>query len=223
MKIYVLFLGLLGAVMLPSPAQANMDEYYEYIDEYHKEKQEFLDLKRRAEQGDATAQGELGVLYFEGKPPGIPRNTKKAVKWLKAAAENGDPNSLYVLGFLHMGGMNQLLGGRVEEDEDKARKYIEQAAESGHRDAQKVLAGMNATAEFLYEKKDMVEAYKWAYLAKGEGEEEDQEMAEVVKGLESAMTASEIQRAKGMVERYKAQHGYTSRSYGTSGGGLFSE
>ncbi len=40
-----------------------------------------------AEQGNANAQYNLGVMYQQGW--GVPRDYKKAVKWFRLAAEQG--------------------------------------------------------------------------------------------------------------------------------------
>ena len=49
-----------------------------------------------AEQGDATAQGNLGLMYDEGQ--GVPQDYKTAVKWYRLAAEQGDapPSPIWV-------------------------------------------------------------------------------------------------------------------------------
>jgi TPR repeat protein len=42
-----------------------------------------------AEQGDAFAQTNLGLMYSKGK--GVPQDYKTAVKWYRLAAEQGYP------------------------------------------------------------------------------------------------------------------------------------
>jgi len=46
-------------------------------------------LKPLAEQGDARAQAQLGIMYAEGK--GVARDDSEALKWLRKAAEQDDP------------------------------------------------------------------------------------------------------------------------------------
>jgi len=41
-----------------------------------------------AEQGDATAQSNLGVMYDKGQ--GVPQDFKEAVKWYRLSAEQGN-------------------------------------------------------------------------------------------------------------------------------------
>ena len=52
--------------------------------------------KPLAEQGNADAQYNLGVMYAQGK--GIPQNHKTAVKWYRLAAKQGDAFAQYNLG-----------------------------------------------------------------------------------------------------------------------------
>ena len=44
-----------------------------------------------AEQGKASAQFNLGVMYDKGQ--GVPEDDKAAVKWYRLAAEQGDANA----------------------------------------------------------------------------------------------------------------------------------
>ena len=41
-----------------------------------------------AKQGDASAQHNLGQLYYQGK--GVPQDDKTAAKWFRLAAKQGD-------------------------------------------------------------------------------------------------------------------------------------
>ncbi|GAB7221611.1 hypothetical protein VoSk93_08230 [Vibrio owensii] len=59
---------------------------------------DFNSTKKRAEQGDADAQFNLGVIYYRGK--GVPQNYQEAAKWLRKAAEQGDARSQYNLGVM---------------------------------------------------------------------------------------------------------------------------
>ena len=44
-----------------------------------------------AEQGDATAQYNLGLMYDEGE--GVPQDDAEAVRWYRLAAEQGDASA----------------------------------------------------------------------------------------------------------------------------------
>ncbi len=51
------------------------------------------ELKPLAEQGQADAQYNLGLMYSNGW--GVVQNYKAAVKWYKLAAEQSDADSVY--------------------------------------------------------------------------------------------------------------------------------
>ena len=49
---------------------------------------EIDDLRERAEQGNASAQSDLGLAYYKGE--GVPEDYVEALKWLRKAADQGD-------------------------------------------------------------------------------------------------------------------------------------
>ncbi len=52
-----------------------------------------------AEQGDAYAQNNLGLMYYEGE--GVPQDDKTAVKWYTLAAEQGIADAQNNLGVMY--------------------------------------------------------------------------------------------------------------------------
>jgi len=56
-----------------------------------------------AEQGDATAQFNLGVMYNFGQ--GVPQDYQEAVRWYRLAAEQGYAPAQFNLGFLYDKGL----------------------------------------------------------------------------------------------------------------------
>ena len=62
---------------------------------------EFEEAKRLAEDGDAEAQNDLGVMYGNGE--GVPQDYKEAVKWYRLAAEQGVAAAQYNLGGMYYG------------------------------------------------------------------------------------------------------------------------
>ena len=59
--------------------------------------QDDLDTVRQAaEQGDATAQFNLGVMYAKGE--GVPQDDAEAVRWFRLSAEQGHASSQGALG-----------------------------------------------------------------------------------------------------------------------------
>ena len=57
---------------------------------------EFDETKALAEQGLATAQYNLGVMYADGD--GVPENVTEAVKWYRKAADQGDAEAQFNVG-----------------------------------------------------------------------------------------------------------------------------
>jgi TPR repeat protein len=55
----------------------------------------FATYKREAEAGDAIAQMNLGICYFNGS--GVAVDKAEAVKWWKRAADSGDADALMML------------------------------------------------------------------------------------------------------------------------------
>ncbi len=91
----------------------------------------------KANQGDADAQFNLGLLYERGV--GTPQDTKQAVYWYTKAAEQGHVNAQYSLGSLYH---NSNYGEEVPQDSKKAVYWLTKAAEQGLVHAQCLLGNM---------------------------------------------------------------------------------
>ena len=81
--------------------------------------------KPLAEQGDASAQYNLGLMYRNGK--GVPEDDKQAVKWYRLAAEQGFTNAQYNLGVMYANGSG------VSEDDKQAVKWYRLASEQARK------------------------------------------------------------------------------------------
>ena len=82
-----------------------------------------------AEQGDAGAQTNLGVMYGNGE--GVTQDYKEAVKWYRKAAEQGHAMAQYNLGVMYDNGEG------VIEDDVYAHMWWNIAASNGDDDAMK--------------------------------------------------------------------------------------
>ncbi len=80
-----------------------------------------------AEQGDARAQFNLGVMYKNGQ--GVPQDYKTAVKWYRLAAEQGNASAQSNLGTMYGNGTG------VIQDNVYAHMWFNIAASSGDKDA----------------------------------------------------------------------------------------
>jgi hypothetical protein len=84
-----------------------------------------------AEQGNAQAQHNLGVLYDKGE--GVTQDYAEAMKWYHLAAEQGDYIAQYKLGVMCREGKG------VPQDYPEAAKWYRLASEHGHANAQQSL------------------------------------------------------------------------------------
>ena len=121
----------------------------------------FADTKKQAEQGDATAQFNLGYKYDFGE--GVVEDNEAAAKWYRLAADQGDADAQYNLGVLYF------FGEGVAEDKEAAVKWYRLAAEQGDADGQWALGFMYDNGEGVAE--DNEAAVKWFRLAAAQGDE----------------------------------------------------
>ena len=92
------------------------------------ERQNFVRIKASADNGDAGAQLQLGMLYASGM--GVTRDPVKAAKWHRKAAEQGLPQAQYQLG------LDYANGEGVKVSQTEASKWFRKAAEQGMAEAQ---------------------------------------------------------------------------------------
>ncbi len=77
----------------------------------------FEETKRLAEQGDAFAQYNLGIMYEDGL--GVPEDDAEAVRWFRLAAEQGyafaqfNLGSVYYCGVIQKNELKRRYHGRV--------------------------------------------------------------------------------------------------------------
>ena len=89
-------------------------------------------LERAARKGHVDAQSTLGLLLFQNG------NRVAAMRWLKSAAEAGEPRALLIVGTALYN------GDGIAEDPVKAYAYISRAAAQGLEPAKATLADMDA-------------------------------------------------------------------------------
>ena len=84
--------------------------------------------KPLAEEGNAVAQNNLGLMYQNGW--GVPQDYKEAVYWYRLAVEQGYAIAQYNLGLMYEKGKG------VPQDDKEAVRLYRLAAEQGYADAQ---------------------------------------------------------------------------------------
>lgn len=84
-------------------------------------------FRQAAEQGNAKAQGALGVMYFRGE--GVAQDSKEAAKWYRQAAEQGNAGAQHFLGGMYS------RGDGVPKDDVVAYAWFNIAAANGQAEA----------------------------------------------------------------------------------------
>ena len=118
--------------------------------------EEFL---KAAEQGDATAQFNLGVMYDKGG--GVTRDYAEAVRWYRRAAAQGHARAQFNLG------LKYAKGEGVTRNYAEAVRWYRRAAEQGNARAQSNLGAMYAKGEGVT--RNYAEAVRWYRRAAEQG------------------------------------------------------
>jgi|GEM_PF-2564724 len=117
------------------------------------------ELRPLAEQGDARAQYNLGVMYGNGN--GVLKDNKICLKWYTLAAEQGHADAQYNLGAMWDNGKG------IVESNQAAVKWYTLAAKQGDADAQYNLGAMWDNGKGIVESNQA--AVKWYTLAVEQG------------------------------------------------------
>ena len=137
-----------------------------------------------AEQGDADAQFNLGVMYANGE--GVPQDYKTAVKWYTLSAQQGQANAQNNLGVMYANGRG------VSQDYKSAVKWHTLAAEQGVASAQNNLGNMYSLGTGVIQ--DKVYAHMWANLAGSNGSKKGRELRDFVAERMTTAQITEAQR-----------------------------
>ncbi len=127
-------------------------------------KEAFRWYRLSAEQGNATAQFNLGVRYLTGE--GVLQDDKEAVKWYRLSAEQGEAMGQYNLGVMYA------KGEEVPQDYKEAVKWYRLSAEQGDADGQFGLGVMYRNGYGVPQ--DYKEAVRWYRLSAQQGNESAQ-------------------------------------------------
>ena len=116
-------------------------------------------LRTDAEQGDADAQFNLGVMYDSGR--GVLKDQAEAVRWYRLAAEQGHADAQFNLGAMYANGVG------VPRDDAEAVRWYRLSADQGNADAQFNLGVSYSNGEGVL--KDDAEAVRWYRLSADQG------------------------------------------------------
>jgi TPR repeat protein len=148
------------------------------------------DTRAAAEQGNALAQDNLGVMYVLGQ--GVLQDDVEALKWFRMAAEQGDAGAQY-----HLAGM-YTDGRGVPQDYAEAMKWGRRAAEQGNADAQISLGFRYYEGEGVPQ--DYILAHMWSNLAAVQGNSQARGIRDMVA---QGMTREQIAEAQRLAREWK--------------------
>jgi uncharacterized protein len=156
MKHIALILALL--IIVPTLARADLDDGFRAYQrgDYATALREWRPL---ADQGEAAAQYNLGLMYANGK--GVGEDDAEAAKWYRRAADQGHAAAQNNLGVMYANGKG------VRQDYAEAAKWYRRAADQGHAAAQYNLGVMYDKGQGV--RQDYAEAVKWYRLAADQG------------------------------------------------------
>jgi hypothetical protein len=107
-----------------------------------------------AEQGNAIAQFNLGVMYQDGK--GVPKDYAEAIKWYRRAADQGAGGAQFNLGGMYARGEG------VQRDDVRAYMWINLSTAQGIGGAERNRDGIaqHMTAEQIAEAQKLAREWK---------------------------------------------------------------
>ncbi len=180
-------------VSLAGLARAGFDEGVAAYDrgDYATALKEFRPL---AEQGDASAQFSVGIMYESGK--GVPQDYAEAAKWYRRAAEQGIAEAQSILGVMYHA------GDGVPQDRVEALKWHRMAAEQGYVRAQLETGLMYRHGQGVPQ--DSIQAHMWFDLAAEQGNVLGRKYRDK---LAKDMTPAEISKAQAMAREWLEKHG----------------
>ena len=159
----------------------------------HSDKANFDNCLALAEQGYASAQFNLGLMYDKGH--GVTQDYKQAVKWYRKAAEQGDADAQYNLA------INYDNGQGVTQDYKQAVKWYRKSAEQGYTAAQYNLGLRYANGQGVTQ--DYVLAHMWWNIAASSGLKDATKNRDIVA---EKMSPSQIEKAQDMAREWTAKH-----------------
>jgi TPR repeat protein len=141
-----------------------------------------------AEQGHASAQRNLGIMYFEGN--GVIQDYAEALDWTRLAAEQGYASAQHNLGIMYAN------GDGVIQDYAEALDWARLAAEQGNANAQYSLGIMYFEGNGVIQ--DAVIAHMWINISGANGYTRSSDARDMV---EERMTREQIAEAQSLARR----------------------
>ncbi len=154
-----------------------------------------LEWRPLAKQGNAEAQFNLGLMYYNGQ--GLPQDYVQALQWYRKAAEQGYAKAQHNLGFMYYNGEG------VPQDDAEAVEWWRKAAEQGYAKAKYNLGVMYNNGAGVPQ--DDAQAHMWFNLAASRlptGEDRDR-AAENRDIVAERMTPAQISEAEKLAREWR--------------------
>jgi TPR repeat protein len=148
------------------------------------------EVRKSAEEGNASAQYRLGLLYEGGV--GVPQDYRQAKEWFEKAAKQGHVGAQADLGTLY------LQGAGAPQSAQMAMFWFSQAAGQGDVLSFAKLGWMYAEGRGV--RQDSIQAHMWYNLSAAQG---DQKAAEARDALAKQMTPAQIAEAQQLAREWK--------------------
>ncbi len=149
-----------------------------------------VELRAKAEKGDAKAQNKLALSYEEGN--GVTKDAVEAAKWYGKAAESGYADAQFNLGLCYRDGVG------VAKNAAEAVKWFQKAADQNFAEAQYNLGVSYDDGEGVT--KNAVQALKWYSLA---ADQKNENAAKYRAELQKVMTSEQIAEAQKLQQGFK--------------------
>ncbi len=137
-----------------------------------------------AQQGDASAQSNLGLMYSKGR--GVAQDYAEALRWYRLAAEQGDALAQFNLGVMYF------VGRGVPQEDAEAVRWYRRAAERGDAGAQFNLGLTHFEGRGVAQ--DYVQAHMWVNLAAAQGRKDARKARDKLAELMTPAQLAEAQR-----------------------------
>ena len=145
-----------------------------------------------AEQGNAFAQYNLGLMYNNGE--GVPQDYAEAVRWYLLSTEQGNSGAQNNIGGMYYRGEG------LPQNNAEALRWFRQSAEKGLVEAQYNLGVMYGNGRGVPQ--DYILAHMWWNLAAAQGNEEAVEARDIVA---ASMTREQIAEAQRLASAWVPQ------------------
>jgi hypothetical protein len=188
---------IIGLLLTASGGNVNADRLEDGIAAY--QRGDFATALRLfqplAEQGDASAQSNLGVMYEQGR--GVAQNYREAMRWFRLAAMQGDASAQSNLGVMYFKGQG------IAQDFREAMRWYRLGAGQGNVEAQFNLGVMYEQGRGVPQ--DLLRAHMWFNLAASQSSDENGKLAiKNREGVTRRLTRAQLFQAQEMARQCEA-------------------